>query len=74
MPDAVEAPGQDMQLEAADELAGGEHHGALARRAVATVIRVVEGDAGLIHGDQSAVGDGEPHVCSTAVRPMRAPR
>ena len=47
MPDAAEAPGQDVQREAADKLAGGERHGAVALGAVATVLLVSEGDAGI---------------------------
>ena len=48
MPDAVEAPGQDVQQEAADELVGAKRHGAVAFGALAAVVLVSEGDAGLV--------------------------
>ncbi len=50
MPDAVEAARQDVEQEAADELVGGQRHDLLALAAVAAVILVAEGDAGLVEG------------------------
>ena len=57
--DAVEAAWQDVEQEAADELVGGERHVVRAGRAVAAVILVAEGDAGLVEARQPAVRDGD---------------
>ena len=46
--DAVEAARQDVEQEAADELVGGERHDLLPLGAVAAIILVAEGDAGLV--------------------------
>ena len=43
--DAVEAFGQDVDKEAADELIGGERHPLVSRAAVGAVVLVPEGDA-----------------------------
>ena len=57
MADAVEAMWQDMEQETADELVRRE----CSSRAVApddrAVVLVAEGDAGLIVGDQTLIGD-----------------
>src|SRR6516162_6147100 len=55
---AMEALRQDVDEEAADELTCCERHNFVARLAVATTILVTEGDAGLVEGNQSAIGDG----------------
>lgn len=59
MADAVEAPGQDMGQEAADELVGLERHDALTVGAVATVILDPERHLIFIEGDEAAVRDGD---------------
>lgn len=59
MADAVEALRQHVEQEAADELVGAEGHGALALGAVATVVLVAEGDAGIVERDQPAVRNGD---------------
>jgi hypothetical protein len=55
--DAVEALRQDVDQEAADELAGGECHDLLAT--IGTIVLPSEGDTGAVAGDQPAVGDGD---------------
>jgi hypothetical protein len=60
MADAVEAAGQHVDEEAADELAGGERHGLVALAAVGAVVLPLERDAAFIAGDEPAVGDGDP--------------
>ena len=57
--DAVEAGGQDVDQEAADELAGGEGHQLAPGLALGAVVLPAEGDAALVEGDQAAVGDGD---------------
>ena len=57
--DAMEAGWQDMDEEAADELFGGERHDLGAVAAFSAVVLPCEGDAGMIGGDQAAVGDGD---------------
>jgi hypothetical protein len=59
MANAVEAVGQHMDEEAADELAGRERHDLVARRPIGAIILVLEGDAVAVAGDQPAVGDGD---------------
>ena len=59
MADAVEALGQDVEQEAADELAGHEGHGPVSLLPVATVVLVSERDAVRVEGDQPAVRDGD---------------
>src|SRR5215831_21106643 len=56
--DAMEALRQDVDEEAADELACGERHDFVARSAVGTIILVVERDAVVVERNQSAIGDG----------------
>jgi hypothetical protein len=51
--DAVEGLRQNMEQEATDELAGAERHGALTVGAIAPIVLVAEGDAGLIERDCS---------------------
>ena len=55
--DAMEAAGQDMDEEAADELIGRERHDFLPIAAVGAVILPFEGDAGVADRDQATVGD-----------------
>ena len=62
MADAVDALGQHVEQEAADELACFQCHGAIALPPIATIILVSEGHAGLVERDQAAVGDGDA-VC-----------
>ena len=62
MADAVEAVGQHVAEEAADELGGRERHGLGALAGVKEVILPPEGDALAVECDQPAVGDGAPVV------------
>src|SRR5215813_4147087 len=55
--DAVEAFRQNVEQKAADELIRAEGHGALALGAVAAIVLVAEGDAGLVDRDQPMVRD-----------------
>src|SRR6202022_2270637 len=57
--DAVEAVRQDVDEEAADELAGGECHDLLAVATIGAIVLPSEGDAGAVASDQPAVGDGD---------------
>ncbi|MEA2961467.1 MAG: hypothetical protein QOI46_1565 [Alphaproteobacteria bacterium] len=59
MANAVEPARQKVEQEAADELVGAERHDALAVRAIAAIILVAEGDAGLVEGEEPPVGDGD---------------
>jgi hypothetical protein len=54
--DAVEAVRQDVDQEAADELASGQRHDLLALATFGTIVLLSEGDAGAVAGDQLAVG------------------
>src|SRR4029077_14586840 len=56
--DAVQAFGQHVNEEAADELVGGERHTLISIAALDAVILPLEGDALLVEGNQAAVGDG----------------
>src|SRR5215468_4677049 len=56
--DAVQAFGQHVDEEAADELVGGERHALVSIAALDAVILPLEGDAALVAGDRAAVGDG----------------
>jgi len=60
--DAVEARGQDVQQEAAQELVGAEAHGPEPDRAGGgiggAVVLPAEADGVVVHGDEAAVGDG----------------
>ena len=60
MADAVEAFGQDVGQEPADELACLKRHGLEAARPLDPVVLVFEGDAGVVRGDQAPVRDGNP--------------
>jgi len=62
MTDAVEALWQNMEQEAADELLRRERHQALPLRTLAAVVFVAEGDAGVVVGNQTLIGDGDPVV------------
>ena len=57
MADTMEARGQDMEEEAADELIGAQAQGFVAFARLSPIIVVLEGDAVFIAGDESAVGD-----------------
>ena len=57
--DAVEPTRQDVKQEATDELVDAERHDLLAVRAIAAIIRLAEGDAGLVEGKQPPVRDGD---------------
>jgi hypothetical protein len=57
--DAVEAFGQDVAQETADELTGGKRHPLVSGAAVGAIVLVAEGDAVLVERDQPAVGDGD---------------
>lgn len=59
MADAMEAFGQHMSEEAADEFVWRQRHDALTLGTIAAIVFVAEGNAGLIHGDQAAVRDGD---------------
>src|SRR5271166_3832568 len=59
MADAVEAAGQHVQEEAADELAGVERHGPEPVVAFDPVVFPLEGDASLVERDQPGVRDGD---------------
>ena len=63
MADSVEAPGQDVEEEAADELAGFEAHELLAIAAPGTslgaIVLPAEGDSVGVGRDDPAVGDGD---------------
>ena len=56
--DAVEAFGQDVDEEAADELIGLEGHG-LVVYGVAAIVLMPEGDAMAVIGDETGVGEGD---------------
>src|SRR5215470_13687034 len=58
--DAVEACGQHMDQEAADELGGRERHLLVSLGAFETIILPLEGDAVLVACDQAPVGDWRP--------------
>ena len=60
--DAVEAAGQHVDEEPADELVGREHHHLEPIAAFDPVILPLEGDAPVAERDQSAVGDGDAVV------------
>src|SRR5215510_11220417 len=56
VPDAVEALGQDVHEEPANELARLQRHGFVLVRAFEAVVLVFERDACRVGGDQAAVG------------------
>ena len=60
MADAVKSPRQDVQQEPADELVGGQRHGAIPLGAVATVVLEAERHAAIVEGEEAAVGDRDP--------------
>src|SRR5947199_8378939 len=57
--DAVQALGQNVDEEAADELEGPECHLLISIAALGAVVLPLESDALLVAGDQAAVGDGD---------------
>jgi hypothetical protein len=67
----VEPARQDVKQEAADELVGAECHDLLAVRAIAAIVLVAEGDAGLVESEQPAVRDGDAMEASTASGPAK---
>ena len=69
--DAVEAAGQNVQQEAADELLGTQRHGLVARLPRGAVILAAEGDATLVEGDESPVGDRHPVGVTGQIREHR---
>ena len=71
VPDAMEAARQDVEQEAADELVGRQRHDLLPVGAVAAIVLVAEGDAGLVEGDQAAGSRWRRGGCSATDR--RAP-
>jgi hypothetical protein len=60
--DAVEAVGQNVDQEAADELVGGEGHHLGLATPLGPVILPPEGHAGLVEGEEPAVRDGDAWV------------
>ena len=58
MPDPLEAVGEHVEEEAADELVGAERHALLA--SAVAVILPGEGDGCVVEADEAAVGDGDP--------------
>ena len=56
--DAMEAPGQDVKQESADELIGIEGHGLMAY-GVAAIVLVPEGNTLGVIGDETGVGEGD---------------
>ena len=59
MANAMQAFGQDMHQEPADELMGCERHSPVSGGPVAAVVLVAECDPGGVSFDQSAIGDGD---------------
>ena len=59
MTDTVEALGQDVDEEAADELVCCERHHLVAIGAFDPIVLVLEADSIFVERDQSAVGDGD---------------
>ena len=57
--DAVQALGQHVRQEAANELVGWQRDGVIAARSLDPVILPLERDAGLVGSDQPAIGDGD---------------
>ena len=57
--DAVEALGQHVQEEPADELVGGERHRLPAFGSVDAIVLPAEGDAVVVGRDETAIGDGD---------------
>ncbi len=57
VPDAVKATGQDLAEQAPAELVGSQGHGLGAITRVGAIVVPLEGDATLITGNQTAVGD-----------------
>ena len=75
--DPVEALGQHVHKEAADELMRGESHRLPAVGPVDAVVLPPEGDGIGVGGDQSAVGDGDAmgvarEIAQDLLRPTRA--
>ncbi len=60
MADAVEASGQYMNQEPANELIGIQCHDLVSGTSLLAIVLPLEGDTVLIQGEQSAVGDSDP--------------
>jgi len=65
----MEAARQDVDQEATDELVDGERHQLGAVAPVGAVVLPPEGHAGVVEGDEPAVGDGDAVVSVMGVRP-----
>ena len=77
--DAVEARGQHVDEEAADELGRGQGQGLVTITPLGTIVFPLEGDTALITGEQTTVTDGDPmgvarevseHGLGTGERPL----
>ena len=74
----MEASGQDVDEEAADELVAGQHHDFVPLPALGAVVLPPEGDAGVVAGYEAAVGDGNAvdvtrQVCQHRFMPGEGP-
>ena len=58
VPDAMKTAGQDKDKKAADKLVSVQRHGCGSLRVLAPIIFPLEGDALLIHREESAIGNG----------------
>jgi hypothetical protein len=75
VPDAVQALGQNVDEEAADELVGCEGHPFVTGRPVEPIVLVAEGDAILVGGDEAAIGDSDAvGVARQIVQNLLGPR
>ena len=68
MTDAVLALWQHVDQEPADKLGSGQRHDFVPTGTVYTVVLDAEGDALVVHADQSAVGYGDPVRVARQVR------
>jgi hypothetical protein len=71
MAEAVEAVGQDVDEEAADELVSGERHDLVSLVPLGPIVLVLEGDALVVERDQPAVGDGDAVGIAREIRQHR---
>ena len=60
MSDAVEAVGEDVEEETADELIGCQCHDFRPVASFGAIVLPREGDAAVVEGDEAAVRDGDP--------------
>src|SRR6516164_4423543 len=70
--DAVEAGGQHVDEEAADELAAGQRHDLHPLPSLGAVVLPPEGDAVVVEGDEPAVGDGDDNGVTFRWKDYRA--